>query len=65
MKDCYLWCDFIERSFLEDQFLTLVEKRHVFGATSNPVLFAKALSKPAYRGDIAKLKSTKSTAKDI
>ncbi len=52
-----LWCDFIERGFLENDFKRLIEKQIVNGATSNPSIFKSAiLSSPLYKKEIAKLK---------
>ncbi|WP_104638057.1 transaldolase [Helicobacter bizzozeronii] len=65
MKDHYLWCDFIERAFLSTQFKQLLDKGHIFGATSNPTIFAQALSSPAYQESIKQLKATQTPAKDI
>ncbi len=31
-----IWCDFIERSFLQNEFKTLVREGKIQGATSNP-----------------------------
>ncbi|AFL67554.1 transaldolase [Sulfurospirillum barnesii] len=45
-----LWCDFVERSFLENEFSSLVEKNIVNAATSNPSIFKSAfLGSPAYK----------------
>lgn len=45
-----LWLDFIERDFLKERFVDLVERRVVNGATSNPSIFAQAIgNSPAYR----------------
>ena len=44
-----LWCDFVERSFLENEFSSLIEKKIVNAATSNPSIFKAAfLGSPAY-----------------
>ncbi len=52
-----IWCDFIERNFLDDEFLTLIGDQVINGATSNPSIFKNAfLNSPAYKADIAKLK---------
>ena len=52
-----IWCDFIERSFLQKDFKELVEKNIVNGATSNPAIFKEAILKSkAYKEDIEKLK---------
>ncbi|RUM65976.1 MAG: transaldolase [Sulfurospirillum sp.] len=59
-----LWCDFIERDFLEKEFPTMIKDGMVNGATSNPAIFKEAfLSSPAYKEDI-KANSGKS-AKEV
>jgi len=59
-----LWCDFVERSFLEDEFGDLIEKNIVNAATSNPSIFKSAfLGSMAYAKDKAKLQGKSS--KDI
>ena len=52
-----LWCDFIERDFLKNEFLDLVKNNQVRGVTTNPTLVAQAFSKPAYQEQIATLKN--------
>ena len=48
-----LWCDFVERSFLDGEFVELIEKGIVNGATSNPAIFKSAiLTSKAYKDDI-------------
>jgi transaldolase len=45
-----LWLDFIERGFLKKKFIELIENGIVNGATSNPSIFAEAISSsPAYK----------------
>jgi len=39
-----LWCDFIERDFLENRFKKLIEEKIIFGATSNPAIFESSIS---------------------
>jgi transaldolase len=39
-----LWCDFIERDFLEKQFQDLIKNELIQGATSNPAIFASSIS---------------------
>jgi len=39
-----LWCDFIERDFLEKKFKDLIEKEIIHGATSNPAIFESSIS---------------------
>lgn len=52
-----LWCDFVERSFLEGEFVELLEKNIVNAATSNPSIFKAAfLTSQAYASDKALLK---------
>lgn len=59
-----LWCDFIEREFLEGQFRELINKGIICGATSNPSIFANAITKSkAYKSDIERLRGK--SAKDI
>lgn len=59
-----LWCDFIERGFLQHDFKKLVDKKIVNGATSNPAIFKTSiLTSNSYKGDIKKLKGK--TPKEI
>ncbi|PAF43451.1 transaldolase [Helicobacter sp. 11S03491-1] len=51
-----LWCDFIERDFLDHEFPSLLQ--FIDGATSNPSIFANSILKsPAYKAQIASLKN--------
>jgi transaldolase len=51
-----LWLDFIERNFLKNDFPALLEKGYVKGATSNPSIFASAITgSDAYRDQLASL----------
>lgn len=51
-----LWCDFIERDFLNNQFQSLISEGKIFGATSNPSIFAHSFkNSPIYRDQIASL----------
>lgn len=53
-----LWCDFIERDFLEDGFKVLLEKKLIHGATSNPAIFQNAiLTSNAYEQQITMLQA--------
>ncbi len=55
-----LWCDFIERDFLDKGLKELIEKKIVNGATSNPSIFKNAfLNSPAYKNDIQSLSDKK------
>lgn len=52
-----LWCDFIERNFLNDEFEILIQDNIVNGATSNPAIFNQAfLNSPAYKEELVSLK---------
>lgn len=39
-----LWCDFVERDFLENKFKTIIADEVIYGATSNPAIFASSIS---------------------
>ncbi|PAF48922.1 transaldolase [Helicobacter sp. 12S02232-10] len=59
-----LWCDFIERDFLENKFKTLLQNNSIDGATSNPSIFANSIvTSPAYKNQLISLKGKK--AKDM
>ena len=58
-----LWLDFIERDYLKNEFGKLLEQGVVSGATSNPSIFASAITKsPAYKKQLKLLKGK--SAKD-
>ena len=42
-----LWLDFVERDYLKNEFPTLIEKGIINGATSNPSIFAAAITTSA------------------
>ena len=51
-----LWLDFVERDFLKNDFSALIEKGIINGATSNPSIFASAITtSPAYQEQLASL----------
>jgi transaldolase len=51
-----LWLDFIERDYLKNEFGKLLEQGIVNGATSNPAIFANAITtSPAYAEQLASL----------
>jgi len=53
-----LWCDFIERDFLENKFQTLIEDNIIQGATSNPAIFESSISNSvAYRQQLDMLQA--------
>lgn len=50
-----LWCDFLERDFIDHEFVSLIENGIINGATSNPSIFKNAiLNSPAYKSEMAK-----------
>lgn len=50
--DFSVWCDFVERSFLEGEFKDLLAQKIINGATSNPSIFKSSfLNSPAYSKD--------------
>lgn len=52
-----LWCDFVEKSFLETEFVELIDKGIINAATSNPAIFKSAfLGSKAYTDAKATLK---------
>jgi transaldolase len=52
-----LWLDFVERDFLKNKFGSLIEKGIINGATSNPSIFASAITtSPAYAEQLKSLK---------
>ncbi len=54
-----LWCDFVERGFLKEEFLELTREGKINGATSNPAIFKSAiLTSPLYKEDIKSLKGS-------
>lgn len=59
-----IWCDFVERDFLKNDFLTYIKEGVVSGATSNPSIFYQAISQGAsYKQQINELKHL--SAKEI
>jgi transaldolase len=59
-----LWLDFIERNFLKGEFINLIERGIINGATSNPVIFAKAIANSsAYDEQLLELKDKSSKEK--
>ena len=51
-----LWLDFIERDYLKNEFGKLLEQGIVNGATSNPAIFANAITtSPAYKEQLDSL----------
>lgn len=53
-----IWCDFIEREFLEDGFQTLIQEQLIHGATSNPAIFEQSItSSEAYRQQMKMLQA--------
>lgn len=59
-----LWCDFIERDFIDSVFRELLDNNIIYGATSNPSIFANAILKSnAYKKDKDRLNGK--SAKEI
>ncbi len=53
-----LWCDFIERDFLEEKFQDLIKQGLIQGATSNPAIFEASISNSvAYKQQIDMLRA--------
>jgi len=51
-----LWLDFVERDFLKNEFSALIENGTINGATSNPAIFASAITtSPAYKEQLKSL----------
>ena len=44
-----LWCDFIERDFLQDEFENLLQIGAINGVTSNPSIFKAAFLSDSYK----------------
>lgn len=59
-----LWLDFIERDFLKNDFIKLIEDGVINGATSNPSIFANSImTSPAYKEQLSKLEGLSPKAK--
>ncbi|AXK48071.1 transaldolase [Aliarcobacter trophiarum LMG 25534] len=55
-----IWCDFIERDFLESRFKEIIEDGTIKGATSNPAIFeASITSSVAYKQQLDMLQANK------
>ncbi len=53
-----IWCDFVERDFLKNEFVSLIDGGKINGATSNPAIFKNAfLTSPAYEESKSRLSS--------
>lgn len=53
-----LWCDFVERDFLENKFQILIKDEVIQGATSNPAIFESSISNSvAYRQQLDMLQA--------
>lgn len=51
-----LWLDFVERDYLKNEFSKLIDNGTINGATSNPSIFASAITtSPAYKDQLASL----------
>lgn len=58
-----LWLDFIERDYLKNEFSKLVKKGIINGATSNPSIFASAITTSQAYSEQLKLLSSESPKK--
>ncbi|WP_104743107.1 transaldolase [Helicobacter cinaedi] len=63
--DFSLWCDFIQRDFLDKEFQSLVDSGVICGATSNPSIFAKAFQSEVYADSITALKNHTTDSKSV
>ncbi len=63
--DFSLWCDFIQRDFLDKEFKSLVDSGIICGATSNPSIFAKVFQSKVYADYIASLKHHIADSKSV
>ncbi|MGB5866687.1 MAG: transaldolase [Arcobacteraceae bacterium] len=53
-----IWCDFIERDFLENGFKDLINDKIIHGATSNPAIFEQSItSSEAYKQQMQMLQA--------
>jgi transaldolase len=53
-----IWCDFIERDFLENKFQDIIKDEVIHGATSNPAIFESSISNSvAYEQQLQMLKA--------
>ena len=56
-----LWCDFIERDFLQNEFKDILESKIIHGATSNPAIFEQSFkTSDAYAQQISMLQNNNS-----
>ncbi len=56
-----IWCDFVERSFLENEFQELINNNTIYGATSNPAIFQQSITtSTAYTQQINMLQANES-----
>ncbi len=53
-----IWCDFIERDFLENKFQEIIKDEVIHGATSNPAIFESSITNSvAYAQQLQMLKA--------
>lgn len=65
LENFSLWCDFIERKFLEHDFWQSITRWNLKGATSNPAIFEQAFHSLAYSDSMNQLLQQGSSAKAI
>lgn len=51
-----LWCDFLEKDFINTDFSSMINSGKISGATTNPAIFKSAFGSAAYKEDIARIK---------
>lgn len=59
-----LWCDFLERDFINSEFVNLIQNGTINGATSNPSIFKNAICSSQAYSEL-KEKFSKKTAKKL
>jgi len=58
-----IWCDFIERDFLENRFQEIINDGTIKGATSNPAIFESSIkSSSAYKQQLLMLQANENKA---
>ncbi|MDX3960496.1 transaldolase [Aliarcobacter skirrowii] len=58
-----IWCDFIERDFLENRFQEIINDGTIKGATSNPAIFESSIkSSGAYKQQLLMLQANENKA---
>ena len=58
-----LWCDYLEKDFINGDFASMIKEGKISGATTNPAIFKTAFESAAYSEQIASLKGKKEAKK--